>query len=501
MPDTLQYWLDKAAAAAPDGRAFYAGAPTAALNGATFTRTSPIDGRTLAPVARCGPPDIDAAVKSAQHAFDTGVWRDRAPEDRKAVMLEWVRLVRAHANELALLETLEVGKPISDTLAVDAPGCANALQYYAELADKIYDEIAPTGACDQALIKREPLGVVGAIVPWNYPLIIAAWKIGPALALGNSMVLKPAEQSSFASLLLVRLAHEAGLPPGVLNIVPGFGAEAGEALVSHNNVAAIAFTGSTATGRRIMAGAAASNLKRVALELGGKSAQIVLDDCADLDAAASAIAWSIFYNAGQTCHAGSRVIAQRGVAAPLAEKVAAVAASLKRGHPLDPTTQIGALVDARQKQKVASYVALAREEGGAIAYGGDDADVVAGGQYFEPTILAKLPPHSRVLREEIFGPVVSIIEVNTPAQALAVAQDSEYGLAASIWTSDMNRAHHMSRALRAGTVWVNTYDKSSMATPFGGFKQSGFGRDRSHHALDKYSDLKTIWTHLPRPAA
>jgi gamma-glutamyl-gamma-aminobutyraldehyde dehydrogenase len=501
MTQTLQYWLDKAATASPDGRAFYAGAPHAALSGERFVRHSPIDGRALAPIARCGAADIDAAVQSARHAFAAGVWRDKAPEERKAVMLEWVRLVRAHANELALLETLEVGKPIGDTLSVDAPGCANALQYYAELADKIYDEIAPTGACDQALVKREPLGVVGAIVPWNYPLIIAAWKLGPALVLGNSVVLKPAEQSSFASILLVRLAHEAGIPAGVLNIVPGFGAEAGEALVKHADVDAIGFTGSTATGRAIMAGAAASNLKRVALELGGKSPQIVLNDCPDLHAAASAIAWSIFYNAGQTCHAGSRVIAQRGIAATLTEKVVAVAASLKRGHPLDPATQIGALVDERQKQKVASYLALAREDGGAVAYGGSEAEIVAGGQYIEPTILANLPATSRVLREEIFGPVVSIIEVDTPAEALAIAQDTEYGLAASIWTSDMSRAHHMSRTLSAGTVWINTYDKSSMATPFGGFKQSGFGRDRSHHALDKYSNLKTVWTHLPRPAA
>lgn len=500
MRDTLQYWLDKAASVSPVGEAFYDGASHAALSGETFTRPSPIDGRSLAPIARCGADDIDAAVKGAARAFDAGVWRDKTPEERKSVMLEWVRLVRAHADELALLETLEVGKPIGDTLSVDAPGCANALQYYAELADKIYDEIAPTGPCDQALIKREPLGVVAAVVPWNYPLIIAAWKLGPALALGNSVVLKPAEQSSFASILLVRLAHEAGVPAGVLNIVPGLGSEAGEALVTHDGVAAIGFTGSTLTGRRIMAGAAASNLKRVALELGGKSAQIVLDDCPDLDAAASAIAWSIFYNAGQTCHAGARVIAQRGVAAALSEKVAALAATLKRGHPLDPATQIGALVDARQKQKVASYIALARAEG-AIVHGGDDADVVSGGQYFEPTIVAQLPARSRVLREEIFGPVVSIIEVDTPAEALAIAEDTEYGLAASIWTSDMSRAHHMSRALRAGTVWVNTYDKSTMATPFGGFKQSGFGRDRSHHALDKYSDLKTIWTHLPRPPA
>lgn len=498
MTRSLQYWLDKAAAVTPNGDAFYDGASRAALSGQTFTRNSPIDGRALAPVARGAALDIDAAVAAGRRAFASGVWRDKAPEERKAIMLEWVRLVRAHTEELALLETLEVGKPISDTLAVDAPGCANALQYYAELADKIYDQIAPTGANDQALLKREPLGVVGAIVPWNYPLIIAAWKLGPALVLGNSVVLKPAEQSSFASVMLVRLAHEAGLPAGVINVVPGFGSEAGEALVNHMDVDAIAFTGSTATGRRIMAGAASSNLKRVALELGGKSPQIVLDDCLDLDAAASAIAWSIFYNAGQTCHAGARVIVQRAIAPALTEKVAAVAASLKCGHPLDPATQVGALVDARQKQKVASYLALARSEGALVTHGGSEEEVVAGGQYVEPTILTRLPPASRVLREEIFGPVVTIIEVDTPEEAVCVAQDTEYGLAASVWTSDMNRAHHISRTLRAGTVWVNTYDKSSMATPFGGFKQSGFGRDRSHFALDKYSDLKTIWTHFPR---
>lgn len=489
-------WRARAAALTPEGRAFIDGAWREAASGETFLRRSPIDGRPVAEIARCAGADVDAAVAAARRSFEDGAWRRTPPEEKKATLGRFAELIRAEAETLALLETVEIGKPISNTLGVDAPSCARAVAFYAELADKLTDEIAATGPADQALIKRAPLGVVGAIIPWNYPLIIAGWKIGPALLMGNSVVLKPAEYASLAPLQLGRLALEAGLPAGVFNVLPGYGGEAGAALAAHADVDMIAFTGSTATGGRIMAAAAASNLKRVALELGGKSPQIVFADCPDLDAAASAIAWSIFYNAGQTCHAGSRLIVERAVAEPLYDKIRAVAAGIRRGDPLDPATEIGALADPIQHERVCGYLGQARADGGRVVFGGGGAPVVAGGAYVEPTLIADLAPDSRAAQEEIFGPALIAMAFDDEAEALRLAQATEYGLAAGVWTSDMGRAHRFSEELAAGTVWINTYDQASMATPFGGFKRSGFGRDRSIHAVEKYADLKTVWTHF-----
>jgi gamma-glutamyl-gamma-aminobutyraldehyde dehydrogenase len=497
MPDrpvTREGWTARAAALKIEGRAFIDGVYVPTLDGATFAKISPIDGKAFAHVADCGEADIDRAVNAARTAFESGVWRNADPLHRKTVLLRFAGLIRENVDHLALLETLDVGKVIANSLNVDVPFCANCIQYYAELADKLYDEIAPLGPSDVAMVRREPLGVIGAIVPWNYPLIIAAWKIGPALVAGNSVVLKPAEQSPLASLVLGRLAKEAGVPDGVLNVVPGFGEKAGKPLALHQDVDMIAFTGSTEVGKLMMIYAGQSNMKRVALECGGKSPHVVMPD-AELDAAAEAITWGVYYNQGETCHAGSRVLVHSSVRAALVEKIAAAQrGQIPLGHPFDANAGLGAMVDERQMQRVLGYVELGVEEGARVAHGGRRALVETGGFYVEPTILDGATNNMRIAQEEIFGPVVVVVPFESEAEAVRLANDTIYGLAAAVWTRDMNAAHRLSSAIRAGTVWVNTYDRSSLATPFGGFKQSGFGRDRSPHAIDKYMDFKTIWT-------
>lgn len=494
-PASKATWLARAAELSlPQGQ-FIDGRFQSNRSGETFAKRSPRDGSVLAEVSAGDEADVDVAVRSARAAFDAGVWSEADPAFRKRVLLRFADLVDAHRDDLALLETLEVGKPIRDTVRVDAPGCAKTIRWYAEAIDKIYDEIAPAPRSALALITREPLGVIGAVVPWNYPLLITSWKLAPALAMGNSVVLKPAEDSSLSALLLAELGSEAGLPDGVFNVVPGLGQVAGAALGRHHLVDKIAFTGSPAVGRQFLRYAAESNAKPVALELGGKSPQVVLADAPDLDVVASTVAWGIYYNAGQTCNAGSLLVADRPIREDLLTRIAAQTKTFTQGDPLDPATSIGTMVSLEHRDRVAGYLDLARAEGGHFVAGGG-IDDTGGGCFVQPTVIDGVAADSRVAQEEIFGPVLVTLAADGVDDAVRIANGTRYGLAASVWSRDLATAHRTARRLRAGTVWINTFDASDVITPFGGFKDSGSGRDKSLHALDTYTALKTTWVNL-----
>jgi len=488
-------WLTHSQELPLETRAFIAGKYRAARSGATFERINPATGEHLAHITACQSEDIDDAVKAAREAFESGVWRDQSPLERKAVLLKFAELIRQHNEELALLETLDTGKAIGETLRVDASSLARDIQWYAESIDKLYDEVAPNGAGSLVLVTREPIGVVAAVVPWNYPLIIAGWKLGPALAAGNSVILKPAEQSSLGAIRLAALGQEAGLPSGVFQVTPGLGHVAGQALGLHPDVDAIGFTGSTEVGRKFLEYSAASNLKRVGLELGGKSAQIITPD-ADLERAAMYVAYGIWYNQGETCNAGSRVIVHESVKDELIEKLRPWAEKLAPGNPLDPASPLGSLIDESHLQKVLGYVELGVQQGATVAIGGQRVMQESGGAFMQNTVLDNVTNDMRVAREEIFGPVLAVISYQNLDDAVRLANDSDYGLAAAVWSRNISTAHKVARRLRAGTVWVNCFDHTSVNAPFGGYKQSGHGRDKSLHAFDKYTELKTTWIEL-----
>ncbi|MCC6073140.1 aldehyde dehydrogenase [Massilia sp. GCM10020059] len=489
----MAQWHERASALKIDGRAYIGGHRVWANSGQQFENVSPVDGRKLGMMARCDRADVDLAVAAARAAFEDRRWAGKAPAARKRVLVRFAELMLKNSEELALLETLDMGKPIKYSQGVDVALAANCIRWYGEAIDKIYDQIAPTGEESLALVTREPVGVVGAIVPWNYPMLMAAWKIGPALAAGNSLVLKPSEKSPLTALRMAEIAIEAGLPAGVFNVVPGFGHEAGAALAEHMDVDCIGFTGSTRTGRAILRMAAESNMKRAWTELGGKSANIVCADCPDLDAAVSAAIGSIYFNQGESCNAPSRLFVEASIKEAFIEKALAMIPRYAPGDPLDEDTIMGAIVDDAQMKTVMGYIEAGKAGGAKLLAGGEAVRLDSGGYYVAPTLFDKVDNSMRIAQEEIFGPVLSVLTFTDVNEAVKQANATPYGLAAAVWTADISKAIKVSRALRAGTVHVNQYDNDDITVPFGGVKQSGNGRDKSLHAFDKYTELKTTW--------
>jgi gamma-glutamyl-gamma-aminobutyraldehyde dehydrogenase len=490
---TRQDWENKAQDLFICGQAFINGQYQDAASKNTFDCISPIDGRHLAKVASCDINDANLAVSNAKAVFEGGAWSQLAPVKRKQVMIRFAQLIEDNADELALLETLDMGKPIRYSKPVDVMAAARAIRWCGEAIDKIYDEIAPTANNEIGMVTREPVGVVAAIVPWNFPMIMASWKLGPALATGNSVILKPSEKSPLTAIRLGQLALDAGIPAGVLNVLPGFGHTVGKALALHMDVDTLVFTGSTKIAKQLMIYAGESNMKRVWLEAGGKSPNIVFNDAPNLQAAAQAAASAIAFNQGEVCTAGSRLLVESGVKDELIVLIAKEFEAWQPGHPLDPNTTCGAMVDQQQLDTVLRFIKAGKKEGASLVSGGAQVLAETGGVYVQPTMFSGVTNQMSIAKEEIFGPVLSVIEFDGMEQAIEIANDTIYGLAAGVWTSNLNKAHKTAKALRAGMVWINHYDGGDMTAPFGGYKQSGNGRDKSLHAFDKYTEIKATW--------
>jgi len=492
LDKTRQDWKALVADLEIEGRAFINGRYEDALSGQTRVTVSPGDGQRLADAANCGIEDADRAVKIARAAFESGVWSAMAPADRKMVLVRWAELIEDNADEIALLECLDVGKPISDTTGVDVPSAVRTIRWSGEAIDKVYDQISPAPTDCLALVQRLPLGVVAAIVPWNFPLSTTAWKLAPSLATGNSVILKPASNTPLSALRIAGLATEAGLPDGVLQVLPGPGGSLGRHLALHEDIDGLTFTGSTEVGKQLMQYSGESNLKRTFLELGGKSPNIVFAD-SNLEKAATLAAIAVFYNGGQTCTAGTRLIVEDSIKEKFVEMVVAKSQHWMPGDPLDPATAMGPMIDAAQLKTVAEYVDIGREEGASLKFGGRQVLANSGGCYHEPTIFDGVNNDMRIAQEEIFGPVMSVIGFKDAEEAVAIANDSIYGLAGAVWSNDINTAHRVAAAVRVGTMGINNYFGGDITVPFGGFKQSGNGRDKSMHAFDDYTELKTTW--------
>jgi gamma-glutamyl-gamma-aminobutyraldehyde dehydrogenase len=472
------------------------GKHVAASDGAVMEVLSPIDGQVLTTVAKGTTADMEAAIASARAAFEDGRWANQPPAVRKKVLLKWADLIEANALELAVLGVRDNGTEISMALKAEPGSAAGTIRYYAEALDKIYGEIAPTAGDILGMIHKEPVGVVGAIIPWNFPMMIGAWKLGPALAMGNSVVLKPAETASLSLMRMCELAIEAGLPPGVLNAVTGEGAVVGEVMGLSMDIDVLVFTGSGGTGRRLMDYAARSNMKRVYLELGGKSPNVVFADAPNLAEAAKVAAGGIFRNAGQVCVAGSRLLVEASIHDDFVAEVAKATQSMRVGDPLQVDTAIGAVNSETQLKANLGFVETAQSEGGQVIMGGGRILQETGGYFMEPTIVTGVTPDATLSQKEVFGPVLGVTPFSTDEEAISIANSTVYGLAGAVWTSNLSRAHKMVRAIRTGVMHVNTYGGADGTVPLGGVGQSGNGSDKSLHAIEKYINLKTAWIKL-----
>lgn len=471
-------------------QAFINGDFVPAVSGKTFATSNPATGQVLTEISACDSHDVDIAVAHAKVAFADGRWQRQSPAARKVTLLRFAELLEAHAHELAVMESLDSGKPIRECQNTDIPEAIHTIRWHAELIDKIYDNTAPVGSDSLALVVREPIGVVGLVLPWNFPLLMLAWKIGPSLAAGCSIVVKPAKETTLTALRVAQLAFEAGVPAGVFNVVPGGGREVGEPLGLHPDVAMVSFTGSTATGRLFLKYAADSNLKRIVLECGGKNPAVVLPDVEDIDQVAQHIVNGAFWNMGENCSASSRLIVHAEVKDALLERIGVHLREWRMGDPLDPQHRLGSLVSQAHFDKVREYLEAAAAEQLPVIYGGDTRD----GVFVEPTVVDGVGQDSRLFREEIFGPVLSVTTFGDLDEAIALANDSVYGLAAAVYTSNLKHAIRLSREIRAGVVTVNCFGEGDITTPFGGYGESGFGgRDKSVWAHDQYTEQKTIW--------
>ncbi|OBQ96453.1 aldehyde dehydrogenase [Mesorhizobium sp. WSM3866] len=478
-------------------RAFIDGAYVAAQSGETFETVNPATGKLLANVAAGGAADVDVAVKAARRSFEAGTWSGLPPRERKKVLLRFADLIDKHSAELALIETLDCGKPINDSINVDLPDSIETLRWHAEATDKIYDQVSPAPRDVVSMIVREPIGVVGGVIPWNFPLFVAMWKLAPALAGGNSLVLKPAEQTSLSLIRLAALASEAGIPDGVFNVVPGLGPTAGQAIGLHKDIDCVSFTGSGEVGRLFLKYSADSNMKRIILECGGKSPAIVMGDVRNFAPIVENVATGILFCQGENCSAGSRLIVHESIKDRLLDELKPVFESWTVGDPLERTTRIGAMIEQEHLAKVLSYIETGRKEGARIALGGSQILAGTGGSFVEPTIFDGVSNNMKIAREEIFGPVLSVITFKDEADAVRLANDTNYGLAASLYTDDLNTAHRVAKQIRAGTVSVNCYSEGDFAVPFGGYKESGFGgKDKGLAAHDQYTETKAVWIQL-----